>query len=222
MRGVREARMTSVLYFHGFASSPASAKIAALRPLLAPHGIELNTPDLNAPSFESLDWNAIVELALDSARRHPPRAIVGSSLGSLVALEVVRRLAGEGAGAPLVLIAPALGIADRWKTKLPDGDPIIVFNHARGANAPIHRAFFEQMFNVRIDDEPPPVRVVAIMGTNDDTVPFDRVQKTWRRWKSRGLAAGSKFVTIEGGDHGLTAYADVIEREVIRVIPSER
>ena len=28
--------MTSVLYFHGFASSPASAKITALRPLLAP------------------------------------------------------------------------------------------------------------------------------------------------------------------------------------------
>src|SRR5438552_10305847 len=214
--------MTSVLYFHGFASSPASAKIAALRPLLAAHGIELNTPDLNAPSFESLDWNAIVAVALEAAHQQTPRAIVGSSLGGLVALEVVRRLAGEGAGAPLVLIAPALGIADRWKTKLPDGDPIIVFNHARGANAPIHRAFFEQMFNVRIDDEPPPVRVVAIMGTNDDTVPFDRVQKTWRRWKSRGLAAGSKFVTIEGGDHGLTAYADVIEREVIRVIPSER
>src|SRR5205814_1343662 len=78
-------------YFHGFAWSPASAKITALRPLLAPHGIELNTPDLNAPSFESLDWNAIVARALDAAREHPPRAIVGSSLGGLVALEVVRR-----------------------------------------------------------------------------------------------------------------------------------
>jgi predicted alpha/beta hydrolase family esterase len=210
--------MTSVLYFHGFASSPASAKITALRPLLAPHGIELNTPDLNVPSFESLDWNAMVARALDAAREHPPRAVVGSSLGSLVALEIVRR----GVIAPVVLIAPALGIADRWKTKLPDGDPIVVFNHARGANAPIHRAFFEQMFEVRIDDDPPPVRVVAIMGTDDDTVPFDLVQKTWRRWESRGLAAGSKFITIDRGDHGLTAYADVIEREVIRVIPSER
>jgi uncharacterized protein len=207
--------MISVLYFHGFASSPASAKITALRPLLAPHGIELNTPDLNAPSFESLDWNAMVARALNAAREHPPRAIVGSSLGSLVALEIVRRLANEGAGAPLVLIAPALGIADRWKTKLPDGDPIVVFNHALSANAPIHRAFFEQMFDVRIDDEPPPVRVVVIMGTNDDTVPFDLVQKTWQRWESRGLAAGSKFITIDQGDHGLTAYADVIEREIV-------
>src|SRR5205085_11784200 len=53
--------VTSVLYFHGFASSPASAKIGLLRPLLAPHDIALNTPDLNAPSFEHLDWNTMIE-----------------------------------------------------------------------------------------------------------------------------------------------------------------
>src|SRR5881275_1785781 len=106
--------MTSILYFHGFASSPASAKIGLLRPMLAPHGIELNTPDLNAPSFERLDWNAMIERALDAARETAPRAIVGSSLGSLLALEVAHR----GVIAPLVLIAPALGIADRWKENL--------------------------------------------------------------------------------------------------------
>jgi predicted esterase YcpF (UPF0227 family) len=203
--------MTSVLYFHGFASSPASAKISLLRPLLDPHEIDLNTPDLNAPSFERLDWNAMIERALAAARERPQRAIVGSSLGSLVALEVVRR----GVVAPLILIAPALGIADRWKTRLPPGDPIVTFNHARGENAPIHRAFFEQMFDVRIDEEPPASRVVAIMGRNDETVPFDRVAATWKRWESRGLAPGSKFIEIADGDHGLTKYADVIAREIV-------
>lgn len=203
--------MTSVLYFHGFASSPASAKIGLLRPLLAPHGIELNTPDLNTPSFERLDWNAMIERAVNAARQTPPRAIVGSSLGSLVALEVAHR----GIHAPLVLIAPALGIADRWITKIPDGDPIVTFNHARGENAPIHRAFFEQMFNVRVDEEPPPVRVVAIMGRQDETVPIEMVESTWRRWESRGLAPGSKLIVIDEGDHGLTAHADVIAREIV-------
>jgi len=203
--------MTRVLYFHGFASSPASAKIVALRPLLDPQQIELNTPDLNVPSFEKLDWNAMIARALDAARDSPPRAIVGSSLGSLVALEVVRR----GVIAPLVLIAPALGIADRWKTKLPPGDPIITFNHARGENVPIHRAFFEQMFDVRVDEEPPPpVRVVAIMGRDDETVPFDRVEATWKRWESRGLAPGSKFIEIAQGDHGLTSEVELIAREI--------
>src|SRR4051812_8058343 len=39
----------NVLHFHGFASSPASAKITALRPILERDGIELVTPDLNVP-----------------------------------------------------------------------------------------------------------------------------------------------------------------------------
>jgi len=206
--------MASVLYFHGFASSPASAKIGLLRPLVEPHGIELNTPDLNVPSFEQLDWNAMIDRALEAAHAQPPRAIVGSSLGSLVAMEIVRR----GVLAPLVLIAPALGIADRWKSHLPDGDPIEVFNHARGANANIRRAFFEQMFAVRVDEQPPATRVVAIMGRNDDTVPFEKVEATWRRWEAAGLAPGSRFIAIDEGDHGLTAYSDVIAREIVGAV----
>jgi predicted esterase YcpF (UPF0227 family) len=200
----------NVLYFHGFASSPASAKISALRPLLASRGIELITPDLNAPSFERLDWNAMIDVAMNAAREHPPRAIVGSSLGSLVALEVVRR----GVIAPLVLIAPAVGVAHRWKTKVPDGDPVIVFNHALGHPATIHRAFIEQMGDVRVDEDAPPSRVVVIMGTDDDTVPFDLVEETWKRWEARGLAPGSKMITIEAGDHGLTSHVEKIANEI--------
>lgn len=204
------AAPVKVLYFHGFASSPASAKITALLPLLAPHGIELDTPDLNVPSFEQLDWNAMIGLALERARETQPAAIVGSSLGSLVALEVVRR----DVELPLVLIAPALGMGERWKTKLPDGDPIMTWNHARKANAPIHRAFFEQMFEVDVDPRPPATRVTAIMGRLDETVPFEVVEATWRRWESIGLAAGSKLIILDEGDHGLTAYVDVIAREI--------
>jgi len=139
----------SVLYFHGFASSPASAKITSLRPLLEPHGIALDVPDLNVPSFSQLDWNAMVARALAHAHANPPAVVVGSSLGALVALEVVRR----GVEAPLVLIAPAIGVAERWKTKLPDGDPVVVWNHALNANAPIHRAFFDQMNAIDVDAE---------------------------------------------------------------------
>ena len=83
--------MRSILYLHGFASGPNSAKVRALRALLAPDGIELNAPDLNAPSFEKLDFEANVRRATDAGRAIPPSAIVGSSLGALIALEVVRR-----------------------------------------------------------------------------------------------------------------------------------
>ncbi len=200
--------MSTLLYFHGFASSPASAKITALRPMLEPE-IELITPDLNIPSFEALDWNAIVEHAMDVARAHPPDLIAGSSMGALVALAIAQR----GIIAPMVLIAPALGIADRWRTLLPDGDPILVFNHARNAEVPIHRKFFEQMFQVRVDRDPPPSPVTVIMGRNDESVPFDLVENTWRQWQPR-LAPSSKFIAIDEGDHGLTAHAALIAREI--------
>lgn len=207
--------MTSVLYFHGFASSPASAKITALRPLLEPYRIELDTPDLNVPSFAELDWVAMIDRALAHARANPPRALVGSSLGALVALEVARR----GVDAPLILIAPAVGIGERWKTRLPDGDPVVVWNHAMNANAPIRRAFFDQMNAVDVDDQPPRSRVVIFMGRRDETVPFSLVEETWARWETIGLAPGSRLVVFDEGDHGLTAYVSEIAREIVMLAP---
>jgi hypothetical protein len=204
--------MSKLLYFHGFASSPASAKITALRPMIEPD-IEMITPDLNVPSFEALDWDAIVEHAMEVARTHPPDLIAGSSMGALIALAIAQR----GIIAPMVLIAPALGIADRWRTHLPDGDPIQVFNHARNAKIPIHRKFFEQMFEVRVDANPPSSRVAVIMGRNDESVPFDLVEATWRRWQPN-LAKSSKFIAIEGGDHGLTAQTVLIAREIRKAL----
>jgi pimeloyl-ACP methyl ester carboxylesterase len=203
--------VSRVLYFHGFASSPASAKITTLRPLLEPHGVVLDTPDLNVPSFRELDWNAMIALALQHARANPPAVLVGSSLGALLALEVARR----GVEAPLVLIAPAIGVGARWKERLPDGDPVIVWNHALNANAPIHRAFFDQMNDVDADVQPPRSRVIVFMGRRDETVPFDLVEETWHRWESIGLAPGSRLVVFNEGDHGLTAYVDQIAGAIL-------
>ncbi len=202
--------MRRVLYFHGFASSPESAKIVALRPLLVPLGVELVTPDLNVPDFEHLDWGAMIDLAVASGTAIHPSAIVGSSLGALVALEVVRR----GVSAPLVLIAPAIGIGARWLVRLPAGDPVVVFNHARSADAPIHRAFFEQMNEVETDQAPPAVPVTVLMGRRDESVPFELVSKRWNEWVAAGVHPRSRFIDIADGDHGLTASAGVIASEI--------
>lgn len=202
----------SVLYFHGFASSPASAKITALRPLLTPHGIELNTPDLNVPSFEKLDFDAVVEHAFRAGRSRPPAAIVGSSLGALIALSVVAR----GLTAPLVLIAPAIGVAARWKEKLPPGDPVVVFNYARNEDVPVHRVFFDQITALRIDEDPPRTRVTVLMGRRDETVPFEMVASRWEEWQqSSMLVPGSKFIELTQGDHSLVSEADVIRAAIV-------
>lgn len=200
--------MRNVLYFHGFASSPHSEKVRGLRALLAPD-VELTTPDLNVPSFERLDFEAMVRLGVATGERIGPCTVVGSSLGALVALEVVRR----GVARPLVLIAPALGVADAWIDHIPAGDPVEVFNHARGENAPIHRAFFEQLGRAGADREPPRVPVTIFMGRNDESVPFDRVEAVWRRWEPE-LPEGSHFVEIPEGDHGLVAHVSEIAEEI--------
>ena len=205
-----------ILYLHGFASSPQSAKLVALQRVLG-SSVDVHAPDMNVPSFEKLDFEAMIEHALNEAKRNPPKAIVGSSLGGVVALELVRR----GVRAPLVLIAPGVGIGERWTARLPKGDPVEVFNHARGANAKIHRRFFEDMKRVRPEETAPATAVTIFMGQNDETVPFAFVRDVWDEWSKSGkLVRGSKFVEIAGGDHGLVAYVDAIADAILRVILS--
>jgi hypothetical protein len=207
--------VSRVLYFHGFASSPASAKITALRPLLEPFGIALDTPDLNVPSFERLRFAAMVDRAVECAEQRPPRAMVGSSMGSLVALSAARR----GVDVPLVLIAPALGVAQRWQTRIPETDPVTVFNYARNADVPIHRRFFEEVAELTVDHEPPASRVTALMGRLDQTVPFDIVEETWKSWEASGrLAPGSRFIELAEGDHSLVSETDAILQAIVEAV----
>ncbi len=167
----------------------------------------LVAPDLNRPSFERLRFEAIVQEAVRAARREKPDVVVGSSLGALVALEASRRRMT----APLVLVAPALGFGKRWTEKLAPGDPVRFFHHGQGKDLEIHRRFFEEMAEVTVDRDPPRQKVVVVMGEEDESVPYEGVKTTWQRWESSGsLAAGSRFVPVAEGDHGLIGSVDEI------------
>lgn len=203
--------MRTVLYLHGFASSPAGRKIAVLRETLPGAEFRVVAPDLNRPSFERIDFQDIVTAAQDAAASDPPAVVVGSSLGALVALEACRR----GLAAPLVLIAPALGFGTRWIDKLAPGDPIPFFHHGENREIPIHRRFFEQMASVTVDQDPPSQPVAILMGTMDESVPFEGVYETWRRWEASGrLKKGSRFTAIPDGDHGLVGHVGLIADEI--------
>ena len=206
--------MGKVLYLHGFASSPDGRKVSALRELLAPRGLEIVAPDLNIPSFRKLDFDSICRLTLWEARRHDPVVMVGSSFGALVAIETSRR----GASSPLVLIAPALGFGQRWIAKLPPGDPLVFFHHAEEKDLPIHRRFFEQLADYEEDRNPPASPVAVVIGTRDESVPFEHVLRIWEAWEASGrLAEGSRFLSIQDGDHGLVDHVRTIADEIVRL-----
>lgn len=157
----------------------------------------------------------MVETAVQEAREHGPSAVVGSSLGAIVALEGARR----GITVPLVLVAPALGFSERWTEKLPAGDPVTFFHHGEGRDASIHRAFFEAMASSEADRSPPPQPVIVLMGSRDESVPPELVRQTWRRWEQSGrLAVGSRYAEILDGDHGLVESVPRIAAEVLAVV----
>ena len=203
-----------ILYLHGLASSPKGRKAELLAKRFEKDGITVVAPDLNVPSFDRLSFEAIVEQAAAEEARVKPCVVVGSSLGALVALALAWR---EGVnGPPLVLIAPALSFGERWEKNLPkEGEKLELFHHGEGRNLPIHREFFQGMATVAVEDDPPPVPVSIVMGTNDESVPFEQVDVTWKRWEASGkLVNGSQFHRVDGGDHGLVEHGDVIEAAV--------
>lgn len=109
-------------YLHGFASSPQARKGQALRSYYAEQGLELHTPNLNAPSFAKLTYTGMLD-ALDQFDREldtrdsvEPGStrwrFVGSSMGGYLAArwatlhpERVNRL---------ILLCPAFDFAERW------------------------------------------------------------------------------------------------------------
>jgi pimeloyl-ACP methyl ester carboxylesterase len=71
------------------------------------------------------------------------------------------------------------------------------------------------MAGVHVDEAAPPVPVSIVMGTRDDSVPFEQVAESWARWEASGrLIPGSRFHRVEGGDHGLIEFGDEIEGAV--------
>lgn len=171
-------------------------------------------PDLNIPSFQKLDFRAMARISFWEAKKHMPAVVVGSSLGALVALELAR-IAPVPA---LALIAPALGFGPRWVETLTPGDPVSFFHFGQGRELPVHRRFFEQMARLELENEPPRVPTVALMGTDDKSVPFETVREVWSVWERSGaLAPGSKFVAIPGGDHGLLEHVPRIADEIVAV-----
>ncbi len=132
-----------ILYLHGFASGPGSAKGRALEARFAARGVALHRADLT-PGEAGFERSTPLTMLAEAERLvalHRPRALMGSSLGGYLAALAASRLArgaaagggrgagpaSEGAPAPggpapsierIVLLAPAFRLFERWRARL--------------------------------------------------------------------------------------------------------
>jgi pimeloyl-ACP methyl ester carboxylesterase len=109
----------SILYLHGFASSPESTKAQYLAERLRPFGLTLRCPDFNKPDFETMTLTRMLEqLERELPRADAqPAALVGSSLGG--ALAILGAAAFAAQIDRLVLLAPAVMFAKEAHHLLP-------------------------------------------------------------------------------------------------------
>jgi uncharacterized protein len=153
--------MRHVIYLHGFASSPASSKSAFLAERLRRHGLELHSPDFNAPDFETMSVTRMLEQVDATLAALPPGPVtlIGSSLGGFVAYHTAfRHAAARGRARTtdhpidrLVLLAPAFefgripfgGMTEADLVAWRETDRYEVFHHAESRPRAIRYAIYE-------------------------------------------------------------------------------
>ena len=208
-----------VFYLHGFASSARSSKAAFFASKFAGTGVSLETPDLNEPDFSSLTISrmiAHVEREIDR-RDSDPVALIGSSLGAFVAVQVaVRR---PSIIDRLVLLAPALDfggnrmrtLGDRGLEEWKKTDRLDVFHYGYARVMPVHYELYADArrydaMNARVD-----VPVQVFQGTRDTAVDPATVEQ----WAS---ARGNVELHLLDDDHQLLASLEYIWREMARFL----
>lgn len=163
------------LYLHGFASGPDSSKGVQLGRWFDAQGLSLERLNLRVPSMTYLRHSAMIEGVCETLG-DDPGVLIGSSLGGLTALRVAARCPNV---LGLVLLAPAIGLASRWRARLPIAVAqwqargwMRVEDHAYGGLVDVDYGFLTDI--EATDAVMPQVQVPTFIvhGTDDDVVPI--------------------------------------------------
>jgi hypothetical protein len=199
-----------VLYLHGFASGPGSAKGRAFEDHLAPLGCEVRRLDLRLPDRDRLRISAMIARVEREARAVERPVLIGSSLGGLVAAQVAARVAGvRGA----VLMAPAYRLAERWAESIgpermrrwSEGEPIEAEDHSGGPPLRVDVGFYTDALSL----EPFPLPTCPLLvfhGRRDDTVGIE----TSRELAERALRA--ELVELDDGHALIESLPEMLPR----------
>ena len=166
----------TILYLHGFASSPASYKGQQFHARFHGADRELKRLDLRLPNRDELRVSAMIDHVLAELTAAGEAVLIGSSLGGLVAAHVAARAPERVPGC--VLMAPAFRFAARWPERIGAeamaawraGEPLLTEDHAGGPPLKVDYGFYEDA--VRVDARLPslPMPTLVFHGESDETV----------------------------------------------------
>jgi hypothetical protein len=208
-----------VFYLHGFASSALSSKAAFFQSRLAACGVSLEVPDFNQPDFSTLTITRMIGQVRErlAAQQAGPAALIGSSLGGLVAVQVALQQPDQIHR--LVLLAPALDFDDNRMRNLGDRgleewrrtDRLEVFHHAFGRIMPVHYELYTDASRYDAMNARLALPIQIFQGRYDTAVDAETV----RRW-----AASRPNVELHmlDDDHQLHGSLDYIWTEASRFL----
>ncbi len=178
--------MCSVIYAHGFASSPGGAKADFFRDRLAERGIALRVPDLNVPDFEHLTLTAAIARLAEEIAACPagPVSLIGSSMGAAVSLHCLDR-APEAVSSRVekaVFLAPALNLAVLWLhrlggkglTRWQSEGVLPVYHYGFAEERPLHFAFFGDLGQYNSYAVQTSVPILIFHGLHDESVDYEQ------------------------------------------------
>lgn len=165
-------------YLHGFASSGLSRKGLCLREVFRGSALDLELPDLNVPSFETMTLSAILAAldARDSTAGGGPFLwrLVGSSMGGYLAARWAELRPDRVER--LVLLCPGLDMVARWPEllgeetfRLWEAAGRLEMPDAAGVPRPVHWGFVEDARTHPPFPEPS-CPVLILHGRRDDVV----------------------------------------------------
>ena len=223
-----------VVYLHGFASSARSSKATFLAARLRAHGIELVAPDLNAPDFSTLTVSRMIEQVTAAIDALPdgPVALIGSSLGGFVAVQVALRRPSRIDR--LVLLAPALdfgpstssgpsraesrdggnrmrALGDRGLDEWKRTNRLEVFHYAYGRMMPVHYELYADARRYDCAGAQLAMPVLVFQGRRDDAVDPEAVER-WAR------ARPGVELHLLDDDHQLASSLDYVWQETRRFL----
>lgn len=195
----------TIIYLHGFASSPQGRKPTWLGERCRALGIPFRVPDLNVPTFETLTVSAMIERVAAEVMACTTEQVylVGSSLGGYVTLHYLNQY-HPAQVKKACLLAPAVQKAWDDESDWQEIGWMPVYHYGYKAYRKLHYGYAEDFkrydsFKTQID-----IPLLILHGTDDTVVPYQG---------SEAFAAACPNVSLrllEGADHELVGELETI------------